>query len=96
MKLNESFAGRLHNRGKRRPAKDSFNFIPYSGTDKKNKLLEGSFSVFLEPFNARFLGSVKAKTHQNLMDQLMVRVLVCPGHDFRPPLVLICVLHTKT
>ena len=43
-----------------------------------------------------FLGSVKAKTHQNLMDQFMVSVLVCLGHDFGPLLALRCVLHSKT
>ena len=43
-----------------------------------------------------FLGSVKAKTHQNLMDQFMVKLLVCLGHDLGPLLALRCVLHSTT
>ena len=44
-----------------------------------------------------FLGSVKAKTHQNLIDQFMVKVLVCLGHDLGPLLASPqCVLQSKT
>ena len=43
-----------------------------------------------------FFGSVKAQTHQNLMDQFMVKLLVCLGHDLGSLLALRCVLHSKT